>query len=138
MLFLLRDLGLSRDEVDGILNKESGLLGLSGVSNDMRDVEAGAAEGDARCRLALDVYAYRVKKYIGAFAAAMGGLDVLVFTAGVGENDPEMRAAICDGLAFLGIELDQAVNAATRGSRGTSPRPARPCACSSCPPTKRG
>ena len=114
VLFLLRDLGLSADEVDGILNKESGLLGLSGVSNDMRDVEAGAAQGDPRCRLALDVYAYRVKKYIGAFAAAMGGLDVLVFTAGVGENDPEMRAAICDGLAFLGIELDPAINAATR------------------------
>jgi acetate kinase len=115
VLFLLRDLGVSADEVDRIINKESGLLGLSGISNDIRDVEAGAAQGDARCRLALDVYAYRVKKYIGAYAAAMGGIDVLVFTAGVGENDPEMRAAICDGLAFLGIELDPAVNASTRG-----------------------
>lgn len=115
VLFLLRDLGLSPDEVDDILNKESGLLGLSGVSNDMRDVEAAASEGDARCRLALEVYAYRIKKYIGAFAAAMGGVDVLVFTAGVGENDHQMRASVCEGLAFLGIELDQAVNAATRG-----------------------
>ncbi len=114
VLFMLRDMGLSPDEVDRILNKESGLLGLSGVSNDIRDVEEAAAEGDPRCRLALDVYAYRVKKYIGAFAAAMGGLDVLAFTAGVGESDPEMRAAICDGLGFLGIDLDPAVNAATR------------------------
>jgi acetate kinase len=113
VLFMLRDLGLSPDEVDHTLNNESGLLGLSGVSNDMRDVEAGAAQGDPRCRLALDVYAYRVKKYIGAFAAAMGGLDTLVFTAGVGENDAAMRAAICDGLGFLGIDLDAAVNAAT-------------------------
>ena len=79
----------------------------------MRDVEAGADQGDPRCRLALDVYAYRVKKYIGAYAAAMGGLDVLVFTAGVGENDAGMRAAVCDGLGFLGIELDQAANGAT-------------------------
>jgi len=114
ILFLLRDLQLSPDEVDRILNKESGLLGLSGISNDIRDVEARAAEGDERCRLALDVYAYRVKKYIGAYAAAMGGLDLLVFTAGIGENDAEMRAAICEGLGFLGIELDPVINAATR------------------------
>lgn len=115
ILFMLRDMGLSPDEVDRILNKESGLLGLSGVSNDIRDVEAAVARGDTRSQLALDVYAYRVKKYIGAYAAAMGGLDVLVFTAGVGENDPEMRAAICDGLGFLGIELDPAANGATQG-----------------------
>ncbi len=115
VLFMLRDMGLSPDEVDRILNNESGLLGLSGVSNDIRDVEAAAAQGDARSRLALDVYAYRVKKYVGAFAAGMGGLDVMVFTAGVGENDPEMRAAICDGLGFLGIELDPALNATALG-----------------------
>lgn len=114
ILFLLRDLQLSPDEVDRVLNKESGLLGLSGISNDIRDVEARAAEGDERCRLALEVYAYRVKKYIGAYAAAMGGLDLLVFTAGIGENDAEMRAAICEGLGFLGIELDPEINAGTR------------------------
>lgn len=118
VLFLIRDLGLSPDEVDRVLSEESGLLGLSGVSNDMRDVETDASKGDARCRLALDVYAYRVKKYIGAYAAAMGGLDALVFTAGVGENDPDMRAAICEGLQFLGIGLDTEVNAATRGVEG--------------------
>ena len=72
VLYLLRDLGMSPDEVDGLLNKESGLLGLSGVSNDMRDVEAGADQGDPRCRLALDVYAYRVKKYIGAYRGRHG------------------------------------------------------------------
>ncbi len=114
VLFLLRDLGMSADQVDRVLNKESGLLGLSGVSNDIRDVETAAEHGDPRSRLALDVFAYRVKKYIGAYAAAMGGLDVLVFTAGIGENDPQMRAAVCDGLGFLGIELDPEVNAATR------------------------
>lgn len=112
ILFLMRDLGLSPDEVDRVLNKESGMLGLSGVSNDMRDVEEAAAAGDERSRLALEVYAYRVKKYVGAYAAAMGGLDVLVFTAGVGENDTGMRSAICQGLEFLGIELDAGLNGA--------------------------
>jgi acetate kinase len=114
ILFLMRDLGLSADAVDSILNKESGLLGISGVSNDMRDVAAAAVQGDERSRLALEIYAYRIKKYIGAYAAAMGGLDLLVFTAGVGENDPQMRAAICEGLEFLGISLDATANAATR------------------------
>lgn len=118
ILFLMRDLGLSPDEVDRVLNKESGMLGLSGVSNDMRDVEEAAAAGDERSRLALEVYAYRVKKYVGAYAAAMGGLDVLVFTAGVGENDTGMRSAICQGLEFLGIELDAGLNgAAERAAR---------------------
>ena len=71
--------------------------------------------GDERCRLALDLYSYRIKKYVGAYAAAMGGLDALVFTAGVGENSPEIRAAVCEGLSFLGIELDAEANARVRG-----------------------
>lgn len=116
VLFLMRDLGLSVEEVDHLLNKESGLEGLSGVSNDMREVEAGASAGDERCRLALEVYAYRVKKYIGAYAAALGGLDVLVFTAGVGENDPAIRAAICEDLEFLGVRLDPKANDGARGT----------------------
>jgi acetate kinase len=128
VLFLMRDLGLSVEEVDHLLNKESGLEGLSGVSNDMREVEAGAAAGDERCRLALDVYAYRVKKYVGAYAAAMGGLDVLVFTAGVGERDPAMRAAICADMEFLGVKLDQGANDGARGTEreiGASGAPVR-------------
>lgn len=115
LLYLMRELGLSAADLDRILNKESGLLGVSGLSNDMRDVLAGAATGDERCRLALEVYAYRAKKYIGAYAAAMGGLDALVFTAGVGENSPAVRAAICEGLSFLGLELDPQLNEAAQG-----------------------
>jgi acetate kinase len=115
ILYLMRELGLSEKDVDRILNKESGLLGVSGVSNDVRDVLARAGAGDERCRLALDLYAYRLKKYIGAYAAAMGGLDALVFTAGIGENSPEIRAAACEGLGFLGIKIDEMLNATTRG-----------------------
>jgi len=115
VLFLMRERGLSVDEVDRILNKESGVLGVSGVSNDMRDVGARAEAGDQRCRLALDIYSYRLKKYVGAYAAAMGGLDVLVFTGGVGENDASIRAAVCADLSFLGIELDTDSNARAQG-----------------------
>lgn len=114
ILFLMRQLGLSVGDVDRILNKESGLLGVSGISNDMRDVLANAVTGDKRCQLALEIYAYRLKKYVGAFAAVMGGLDALVFTAGVGENSPEIRAAVCEGLSFLGVELDAESNDGTR------------------------
>jgi acetate kinase len=115
ILYMMRALGLSESDVDRILNKESGLLGVSGIGNDMRDVLAAADAGNERCRLAIELYAYRLKKYVGAYAAAMGGLDALVFTAGIGENSPEIRAAVCEGLGFLGIELDAAVNSATRG-----------------------
>jgi acetate kinase len=114
VIFMMRELGLSPDEVDRALNKQSGLLGISGVSNDMRDVLKGANEGDERCRLALHIYVHRLKKYVGAFAAVMGGLDALVFTAGVGENNPEVRELVCEGLSFLGLELDREVNAQVR------------------------
>jgi acetate kinase len=140
LLFLMRQAGLSPEDLDRVLNKESGLLGVSGVSNDMRDVlraatdvleaasagEAPSATGaetagggveGRRARLALDAYCYRVKKYIGAYAAAMGGLDALVFTAGVGENSPEIRERICAGLGFLGVEVDAEANAKARGVR---------------------
>jgi acetate kinase len=115
ILYLMRQLGLSESDVDRVLNKESGMLGLSGVGNDMRDVLAAAAAGDERCKLAVDIYAYRLKKYVGAYAAAMGGMDALVFTAGIGENSPAIRAAVCEGLGFLGIELDAGANAGARG-----------------------
>ncbi|MBE2224477.1 MAG: acetate kinase, partial [Anaerolineae bacterium] len=105
-----RQLGLSPDEIEHIVYKESGLLGVSGVSNDMRVIEEAAAAGNERCQLALDKFAFMAKKYCGAFAAAMGGLDALVFTAGIGENSPLMRQMICDDLQFLGVEVDAEKN----------------------------
>jgi len=114
-LFLQRERGLSAEEVDRILNKKSGLLGLSGKSNDLRAIEAGAAEGDERCRLALDVYCYRIRKYIGAYAAALGRVDALVFTAGVGENSDVVRGKVTEGLGFLGFALDPEKNRGLRG-----------------------
>lgn len=115
LLYLLRELGLTAADVDRVMNKESGLLGVSGVSNDMRDVLADAAGGGDRSKLALEIYCYRLRKYIGAYAAAMGGIDVLVFTAGVGENSADIRAKVCEGLGFLGLVVDPDANARARG-----------------------
>ena len=99
------------DEVLTILNKKSGVLALSGgLSSDFRDLEAGANAGNEKCQLAMEKFAYEVKKYVGAYAAALGGLDVLVFTAGVGENGPTIRRMVCEGLDFLGIKLDEEKN----------------------------
>lgn len=104
--FLMEQENLTPAQMNDILYKKSGLLGLSGVSSDARDIEAAAAEGNSRAQLALDVLAYLTRKYIGAYAAAMGGLDAIVFTAGIGENSTSLRAKICAGLEFLGAELD--------------------------------
>jgi acetate kinase len=114
-LFLQRQRGLTAEEVDHILNKKSGLLGLSGRSNDLRVIEAAAAEGDERATLALDVYCYRIRKYVGAYTAALGHVDALVFTAGVGENSDVVRGKVLDGLAPLGFALDPAKNHGLRG-----------------------
>ena len=109
--YICKNYGKTVDEVMTILNKKSGVLALSGgVSSDFRDLEAGAAEGNEKCKLALEKFAYEVKKYIGAYAAALGGVDVLVFTAGVGENGVLMRSMICEGLEFLGVKLDAEKN----------------------------
>ena len=97
---------LSAQEMDTLMNKKSGVLGISGVSSDFRDLGEAAAAGNERARLALDMFHYQVRKLIGALAAAMGGVDVITFTAGVGENGIEDRAAICEGLEYLGAELD--------------------------------
>lgn len=113
--YLMEKLDMSPHEMSEFLNKKSGVLGITGISSDMRDVEAAANEGNERAVLALKMYAYRVKKYIGSYAAAMGGVDAVVFTAGVGENQTGLRADICRGLEFLGIEIDEAVNATVRG-----------------------
>ena len=98
---------LTLNEIYEILNKRSGLLGLSGVSNDVREIKKAADSGDHRAEIALEILAYRVKKYIGAYAAVMGGVDAIVFTAGIGENAHYIRSKICEGLEFLGVTLDE-------------------------------
>ncbi len=108
--FIEKKLGLDADGMSNLLNKKSGVAGLTGGSSDMRDVENAAKEGDARAQLAQDMYFYRIKKYIGAYAAAMGGLDVVVFTAGVGENQIGMRSEVCKNMEFLGIKFDEEKN----------------------------
>ena len=104
--FICNKYGMSVDECLNMLNKKSGVLALSEVSSDFRDLEAGEANGDENCVLALQKFFYEVAKYIGAYAAAMNGVDVITFTAGVGENGPETRQAICDYLGFMGVKLD--------------------------------
>ena len=108
--FVMNKYGMSADEALNMLNKKSGVLALSGVSSDFRDIENGADAGNENCALALDKFAYEVRKYIGSYAAALGGLDCLVFTAGVGENSASMRARICQGLEFLGVKIDPEKN----------------------------
>lgn len=108
--FMLKELNLSASEVDEIMNKKSGVFGVSGVSSDFRDLTAAEAEGNKRARLALDIFSSKVKKYIGYYAAAMGGVDCIVFTAGVGENTPSVREEACSGLEFLGISIDKEKN----------------------------
>ena len=111
--------GLSPREVDSLLNKQSGLLGISGLTSDMRELLAEEAEnGDRRARLAIDLFSYRVKKYLGAYLAAMNGADAVVFAGGIGENSPGVRARICANLDWLGIQLDEARNGALVGSEG--------------------
>ncbi len=101
---------MSAEQVVDMLNKKSGLAGLSGRSSDMRDVGAGAKEGNERCKVTREMWAYGIRKYIGAYAAAMGGLDLIAFTAGIGENDAPARAEICEGLEFLGVSIDPKKN----------------------------
>lgn len=107
---LMEKEGLNTTGVMNLLNMKSGLLGISGVSSDMREVSAAVDAGNSRAALAKKMYAYKIKKYIGAFAAAMGGVDVIVFTGGVGENRQEIREAVCENMEFLGIKIDKEVN----------------------------
>ena len=120
--FIQKKLGLDADGISNLLNKKSGVQGLCGFS-DMRDVENAAKSGDKKAEVAQASYFYRIKKYIGAYAAAMGGCDVLVFTAGVGENQTGMREAACEGLEFMGIKIDKAVNATVRGKEAVISAP---------------
>jgi len=120
--FLVEEEHLTLEEVHTILNKRSGLLGISGVSNDMREVQQAAEESNGRARLALEMFAYRIRKYLGAYVAVLGRLDALVFTGGIGEHAYRVRAAICDHIEVLGIQLDGAKNEAKeRGERIISP-----------------
>ena len=112
--------GLSTDDVRTILSKQSGLLGISGVSEDMRDLEAAAERGNDRARLAIEAFCYGVKKTIGAYAAAMGGLDALAFAGGIGEKSAKVRAKVCEELAFLGVRLDKERNRSCTGEETIS------------------
>jgi acetate kinase len=109
LVYLMRNERMTGDQIDELVNKRSGLLGISEISSDLRDLLARESS-DARAAEAVAIFCYSAKKWIGALAAALGGLDTLVFSAGIGENAPEVRARICDGLEFLGIQLDPARN----------------------------
>ena len=119
--FLSRQFGLSVEAIETALNNDSGLKGLTG-SSDMRDLEDRAAKGDPDAQLAIEIFAYRARKYVGAYAAAMGGIDAVVFTGGIGENSPSMRRRICDGLDFMGLRLDHDRNQAVDLSGQAAPQ----------------
>lgn len=114
--YIMEKLNLKPQEMADYLNKKSGVLGISGVSSDMRDVEQAAKDGNKMAQLALTMYNYRIKKYIGSYAAVLNGVDVIVFTAGVGENQASMREGATDGLDYLGVKLDKELNAKVRGT----------------------
>ncbi|MCE5332781.1 MAG: acetate kinase [Bacteroidales bacterium] len=113
--FLMEKEMIGAASVSTLFNKHSGVLGVSGFSSDMRDIENAIAEGNERAKLALDMYEYRIKKYIGSYIAALNGVDVLVFTGGVGENQTGTRRKVCEGLSFMGLKIDKELNAKSRG-----------------------
>lgn len=113
--YLMDKLGLSVADLNTIINKKSGVLGVSGVSSDMRDIEDAIAKGNERAKLALEMFEYRLLKYIGAYTAALNGVDVIVFTGGIGENQTITREYICEGLNYLGVKYDKELNAKSRG-----------------------
>ena len=113
--YVMREDGLTIEEMTSILNKKSGMMGLDGLTSDMRDMMDGILAGDDRCKMAFEVWCHGVQKCIGAYAAIMGGLDAIVFTAGIGENDDIARSAVCEGLEFLGVKVDESKNAGLRG-----------------------
>jgi len=110
ILYIMGKEGLTLNEAGTLLNKHSGLQGISGISSDMREIVTEMKNGDRKAGYAFDVFSYRVKKYIGAYAAAMGGVDAVIFTGGIGENSTDVRTAACEGLGFLGIEVDEEKN----------------------------
>jgi acetate kinase len=123
LLFIAEKENLSIKDTNAMFNKLSGICGISGISYDMRDVEIAAHNGNERAQVALDMYAYRVKKYIGAYAAAMGGVDIIVMTGGIGENDYETRRKILEGMEFLGVDFDPSRNDEVKGREVILTRP---------------
>ncbi len=121
--YLAKKLNLDADGMSNFLNKKCGLLGVTGVSSDMREVDAAVAKGNERAKIAIDMYNYRIKKYIGAYAAAMGGCDIIVFTAGVGENQCAMREDVCRGLDFMGVAFDVEKNNEIHGEEAVISTP---------------
>ncbi|MDP2038569.1 MAG: acetate kinase, partial [Ignavibacteria bacterium] len=115
ILYIMAKEGLSLSEANTLLNKHSGLIGISGESSDMREIEDAVAEGNKKAKLAFDVFNYRIKKYVGAYAAAMGGVDALVFTGGIGENSKLVRKEVCSDMEFIGIEFDEEANNNVKG-----------------------
>lgn len=115
LLFLAEKEGLNVKQLNDLINKKSGLLGISGLSSDMRDLENAANSGNKRAALAIQMFAYRVKKFIGGYAAAMGGVDCIIFTGGIGENACDFRRMCCEGLEFLGVDFDVEKNKNLRG-----------------------
>ncbi|MEG1762267.1 MAG: acetate kinase, partial [Bacteroidales bacterium] len=114
-LLIMEKGNLSIQQANDVFNKKSGLQGISGVSSDMRDLETAASQGNKRAQLALQMFEYRVKKYIGAYAAVMGGVDIILFTGGIGENACNVRQEICESFGFLGLEFDAKANDGVRG-----------------------
>ena len=121
--FIEKKLGLDADGISNLLNKKSGVYGITGISSDMREIEAAEKAGNPKAILAQNMYNYRIKKYIGAYAAAMGGVDIIVFTAGVGENQTGMRAGACEGLEWMGVKLDKEKNEKVRGEEAVISAP---------------
>ena len=121
--FIEKKLGLDADGISNLLNKKSGVYGITGISSDMREIEAAEKAGNPKAILAQNMYDYRIKKYIGAYAAAMGGVDIIVFTAGVGENQTGMRAGACEGLEWMGVKLDKETNEKVRGEEAVISAP---------------
>ncbi len=124
LTYLMTKHNMTPDDLQKVLNKESGVLGVTEISSDMREIEAAVNAGNERAKLALDMYEQRILKYIGAYAAEMGGVDIIVFTGGVGENQTGVRANVCRPLAFMGVEIDEALNARTRGTETVISTPA--------------
>lgn len=121
--FLEKKLGLDADGMSNLLNKKSGLLGVSGISSDMREIFQANQDGNERAKLAFEMYCYRVRKYVGSYAAAMNGCDIIVFTAGVGENQADLRESVCSGLSFMGVEIDKEKNSTIHGEEAVISTP---------------
>ncbi len=123
LAFIMLKHNLNASDLQKLINKESGMLGVSGISSDMREIDAAIAGGDARAKLGLDMYEHRIIKYIGSYAAEMGGVDIIVFTGGVGENQTHLRKTVCAPLGFMGVKVDETVNADIHGQEAVISTP---------------